>query len=55
MKYFVTIGPPEAEAYEITAKKTEAGGRTFLSVIVDGEQFAIDFWRTPDSPFIPSS
>ncbi len=52
MKYFVTI---DDRKYEISIKKMEAVGQTFLSVIVDGEEFAIDFWRTLDSPFIPSS
>ncbi len=52
MKYFVTIGSRE---YEISIKKMETGGQTFLSVIVDDEQFVVDFWRVPDSPFIPSS
>lgn len=52
MKYFVTIGSRE---YEISIRKTEIMGQTGMSVLLDGEQFVIDFWRTPGSPFILSS
>ena len=52
MKYFVTIGSRE---YEFSIKKTEIMGQTGMSVLLDDEQFVVDFWRVPDSPFIPSS
>lgn len=52
MKYFVTIGNRE---YEISIKKTETMGQTGMSVLLDGEEFVVDFWRASDSPFIFSS
>jgi hypothetical protein len=45
MKYFVTIGSKE---YGISVKKAK-------TVVVDGEEFVVDFWRDPDSPFVISS
>ena len=48
MKYFVTIGPPEAEEYGVSVGKTD-------TVVVDGEEFVVDFWRDPGSPFVISS
>ena len=52
MKYFVTIDDRE---YEVSIKKTETLGQTGMSVLLDDEQFVVDFWRTPDSPFTLSS
>ncbi len=52
MKYFVTIGSRE---YEVSIRKTEIMGQTGMSVLLDGEECMIDFWRVPGSPFIPSS
>lgn len=52
MKYFVTIGDKE---YEISIKKTETTGQTGMSVLLDGEEFVVDFWRAPGSPFAISS
>lgn len=50
MKYYVTIDGTE---YEVSMKG--AGGQTYSSVLLDGEQFAINFWRVPESPFVSSS
>ncbi|HLG28760.1 MAG TPA: hypothetical protein VI387_01000 [Candidatus Brocadiales bacterium] len=52
MKYFVTIGSRE---YEISIRKTEIMGQAGMSVLLDGEEFVVNLWRIPDSPFTPSS
>ncbi len=52
MRYFVTIGNKE---YEISIRNTEIMGQTRMSVLLDGEEFVIDFWRVTGSPFVLSS
>ena len=53
MKYFVAIGDRE---YEVSIIKTgTVGGQAGMSILLDGEEIAVDFWRAPGSPFVISS